>query len=48
MLCGHEVPLGMKFAWSPKALLSAAFNDARFKKNDQVRVIYIARNLPEI
>ncbi|CAE6370638.1 unnamed protein product [Rhizoctonia solani] len=26
-----NVPLGMKFSWSPKALLSAALNPARFK-----------------
>jgi alpha-aminoadipic semialdehyde synthase len=26
-----NVPLGMKFSWSPKGLLSAALNSARFK-----------------
>lgn len=31
-----NVPLGMKFSWSPKGLLSAALNPARFKLADQV------------
>ncbi|KAG8910593.1 hypothetical protein FRC01_006246, partial [Tulasnella sp. 417] len=28
-----DVPLGMKFSWSPRGLLSAALNDAQFKFN---------------
>lgn len=29
----------MKFSWSPRGLLSAALNDARFKLNGQVKNI---------
>ncbi|KAG8883236.1 hypothetical protein FRB98_003213, partial [Tulasnella sp. 332] len=32
-------PLGMKFSWSPKGLLSAAINDARFKLDGETRKI---------
>ncbi|KAL4076611.1 Saccharopine dehydrogenase-domain-containing protein [Scleroderma yunnanense] len=28
---GDEVPLGYKFSWSPRGVLNAALNDARFK-----------------
>ena len=31
-----DVPLGYKFSWSPKGVLSAALNSARFKLNDEV------------
>ncbi|KAF9510883.1 hypothetical protein BS47DRAFT_1347359 [Hydnum rufescens UP504] len=31
-----NVPLGMKFSWSPRALLSAALNDARFKMANKI------------
>ncbi|KAG8905005.1 hypothetical protein FRB99_000878 [Tulasnella sp. 403] len=34
-----NVPLGMKFSWSPRGLLSAALNDARFKLNGQAKTI---------
>ena len=30
------VPLAYKFSWSPKGVLSAALNSARFKLNDEV------------
>ncbi|KAG8691455.1 hypothetical protein FRC08_010176 [Ceratobasidium sp. 394] len=31
-----NVPLGMKFSWTPKGLLSAALNSARFKLADEI------------
>ena len=31
-----DVPLGYKFSWSPKGVLSAALNSARFKLNGEV------------
>jgi alpha-aminoadipic semialdehyde synthase len=31
-----EVPLGYKFSWSPRGVLSAALNGARFKLNGKV------------
>ena len=31
-----KVPLGYKFSWSPRAVLTAAQNDAKFKLNGQV------------
>ena len=33
-----DVPLGYKFSWSPRGVLNAALNDARFKLNGEVRV----------
>jgi alpha-aminoadipic semialdehyde synthase len=35
----YQVPFGMKFSWSPRGLLSAALNDARFKLNSKVSPI---------
>src|SRR4051812_21740898 len=32
----RQGPLGMKFSWSPKGLLTAALNDATFKRQDKV------------
>lgn len=34
-----DVPLGMKFSWSPRGLLSAALNDARFKLNGKLQTV---------
>ena len=34
-----DVPLGYKFSWSPKGVLSAASNAARFKLHGEVRTI---------
>lgn len=31
-----DVPLGYKFSWSPRGVLSAATNNAKFKYNDEV------------
>ncbi|KAK4684901.1 alpha-aminoadipic semialdehyde synthase, partial [Tremellales sp. Uapishka_1] len=31
-----NVPFGYKFSWSPKAVLTAALNDARYKLDDEV------------
>lgn len=36
----------MKFSWSPKALLSAALNEARFKMNNEVCFLLSFRSLP--
>ena len=36
---GDEVPLGYKFSWSPRGVLSAALNDARFKLGGEVSVL---------
>lgn len=33
---GDEVPLGYKFSWSPRGVLSAALNEARFKLGGEV------------
>jgi alpha-aminoadipic semialdehyde synthase len=30
-----QVPLGYKFSWSPKAVLTAALNDAQYKLDGQ-------------
>lgn len=32
-----DVPFGYKFSWSPKAVLTAAGNDAQYKLAGQVR-----------
>jgi saccharopine dehydrogenase-like NADP-dependent oxidoreductase len=32
-----DVPLGYKFSWSPRGVLNAALNGARFKLNGKVR-----------
>lgn len=34
-----NVPLGYKFSWSPKAVLTAALNDARFKLDGKEQAI---------
>jgi len=34
-----NVPLGYKFSWSPRAVLTAALNDARYKLDGQIREI---------
>ncbi|KAF8321368.1 hypothetical protein DL93DRAFT_2130912 [Clavulina sp. PMI_390] len=34
-----NVPLGMKFSWSPKALMSAALNDAKYKMSGKMHDI---------
>ncbi|KAG8215828.1 Saccharopine dehydrogenase-domain-containing protein [Butyriboletus roseoflavus] len=34
-----DVPLGYKFSWSPRGVLNAALNDARFKLNGEVTEI---------
>ena len=34
-----QVPLRYKFSWSPKAVLTAALNDARYKLNNTVSCI---------
>jgi len=38
-----NVPLGYKFSWSPKAVLTAAQNDAKFKLGGEVSEISAAR-----
>jgi alpha-aminoadipic semialdehyde synthase len=36
-----NVPFGYKFSWSPKAVLTAALNDARYKKDGQVSLGFL-------
>ena len=36
-----NVPLGYKFSWSPRAVLTAAQNDARYKLNDKVCYLFL-------
>lgn len=47
-----NVPLGYKFSWSPKAVLTAALNDARFKLDGQTRTIagdqLLANHFPSV
>jgi len=35
----HEVPLGYKFSWTPRGVLGAALNGARFKLGGQVKEV---------
>jgi alpha-aminoadipic semialdehyde synthase len=34
-----QVPLGYKFSWSPKAVLTAALNDAQYKLDGQMHSV---------
>lgn len=40
-----DVPLGYKFSWSPRGVLDAALNGARFKLNGEVCAPSISRHL---
>ena len=40
-----QVPLGYKFSWSPRAVLTAALNDARYKLNGEVSPHLLSSNL---
>lgn len=40
-----NVPLGYKFSWSPKAVLTAAQNDAKFKLGGEVSHRFIVRGI---
>jgi alpha-aminoadipic semialdehyde synthase len=39
ILTNGQVPLGYKFSWSPKAVLTAALNPASYKLDDQLHSI---------
>ncbi|KAF8327879.1 Saccharopine dehydrogenase-domain-containing protein [Cantharellus anzutake] len=47
-----NVPLGMKFSWSPRALLSAVLNDAHFKMSNKVHFVpgkeLLSRYFPDV
>ena len=40
-----DVPLGYKFSWSPKGVLTAASNSALFKLNGEVRLLSLGMRL---
>ena len=35
--CAEDVPLGYKFSWNPRGVLTAALNEATFRLGNQVR-----------
>ncbi|OCH83748.1 hypothetical protein OBBRIDRAFT_892143 [Obba rivulosa] len=46
------IPLGYKFSWSPKGVLTALLNDARFKLNDKIHYLQhdelLTRYFPDV
>ncbi|ORX36707.1 Saccharopine dehydrogenase-domain-containing protein [Kockovaella imperatae] len=51
-LSASEVPLRYKFSWSPKAVLTAALNDAHYKLDDQIHHVQgdqlLAQHFPSV
>ncbi|WWC89390.1 uncharacterized protein L201_004313 [Kwoniella dendrophila CBS 6074] len=47
-----DVPLRYKFSWSPKAVLTAAQNDAHYKLNDEIMTVQghelLSRHFPKV